>query len=180
MVSRNEPILWWSPDPRFVPFPEELHLSRSLQKRLRKESYRVAFDIRFAEVIKACSEIPRPGQDGTWITAEIIEGYRELNRLGYAHSAESYLGERLVGGLYGVLIGSILFGESMFSLEPDASKVAFARLVARLVGLGVTLVDCQVYTPHLERFGARDIPRAEFLELLAAGINRPMRRGRWT
>lgn len=178
--SKDEPILWWSPDPRFVLFPQELHLSRSLRRRLNGGSYRVAFDTRFAEVIEACGAVPRPGQDGTWIGPAIIEGYRELHRLGWAHSAEAYLGERLVGGLYGVSIGSIFFGESMFSLEPDASKVAFARLLERLIALGVTLVDCQVYTPHLERFGARDIARSEFLELLAAGIDRPVSRTRWT
>lgn len=178
--GKGEPILWWSPDPRFVLFPDELHVSQSLQKRLRKASYRVVFDTRFEEVITACGEVPRPGQDGTWITPEIVAGYRELHRLGYAHSAESYLGERLVGGLYGVALGSVFFGESMFSWEPDASKVAFVTLVGLLRTREVTLIDCQVYTPHLERFGAREIPRSEFLALLAAGLHAPTRRDSWS
>ncbi len=178
--GRGEPILWWSPDPRFVLFPEELHVSQSLKKRLRHETYRVAFDTHFEEIITACGQVPRPGQDGTWITPEIVAGYLELHRLGYAHSAESYIEGRLVGGLYGVALGSIFFGESMFSWEPDASKVAFVRLVELLKSYEVTLIDCQVYTPHLERFGAREIPRSEFLALLAAGVGSSTRRGRWS
>ncbi len=178
--GKGEPILWWSPDPRFVLFPDELHISHSLKKRLRKDDYRVAFDTRFEEVITACGQAPRPGQDGTWITPEIVAGYLELHRLGYAHSAESYLGERLVGGLYGVALGRIFFGESMFSREPDASKVAFVRLVELVKTREVTLIDCQVYTPHLEHFGAREIPRSDFLALLATGLDSPTRKGSWS
>jgi len=178
--SEGDPILWWSPDPRFVLFPAELHLSRSLRKLLHKGVFGVTFDTHFKEVIEACSAIPRPGQRGTWITKEVVAGYCELHRLGYAHSVEVKLDGRLAGGLYGVALGEVFFGESMFSFESNASKVAFAALLERLATQGCSLVDCQVHTPHLARFGAREIPRADFLKLLREGLRRQTPRGIWT
>ena len=177
--SAEDPLFWWSPDPRFVLFPNELHVSKSLHKVLKKSTFEIVFDSRFEEVIDACGKMPRPGQNGTWITPEIVAGYGELHRLGYAHSVEAMEGGRLVGGLYGVALGRVFFGESMFSTRPNASKAAFAILAARLREQGSTLIDCQVYSPHLERFGGREIPRAEFLGLLRAGLEGPTLRGSW-
>jgi leucyl/phenylalanyl-tRNA---protein transferase len=170
--GEDDPILWWSPDPRFVLFPEELHVSGTMRKLLRKRRYRLTLDGDFEAVIRACSSSPRPGQDGTWITEGMIEAYIELHRLGYAHSVEAWLGAspdaepELVGGLYGVSLGDVFFGESMFSREDDASKAAFVPLVWRLREEGFTLVDSQVYTGHLAGLGAREIPRIEYLRLL--------------
>jgi leucyl/phenylalanyl-tRNA---protein transferase len=183
--SEGDPILWWSPDPRFVLFPEELHLSSTMRKVLRHRlgnmgdgarvskndkrniHYELALDGDFDGVIRACSSSPRPGQDGTWITEGMIAAYIELRRLGYAHSVEARLDGQLVGGLYGVAIGNVFFGESMFSREDDASKAAFIPLVWRLREEGFTLIDSQVYTEHLAGLGAREIPRIEYLRLLA-------------
>jgi leucyl/phenylalanyl-tRNA--protein transferase len=165
--SEDDPILWWSPDPRFVLFPEELHLSSTMRKVLRMRRYELALDGDFGGVIRACSSSPRPGQDGTWITEDMIAAYIELRRLGYAHSVEARLDGELVGGLYGVALGNVFFGESMFSREDDASKAAFIPLVWRLQEEGFTLIDSQVYTEHLAGFGAREIPRIEYLRLLA-------------
>ncbi len=177
--SDGEPILWWSPDPRFVLFPAELHVPRSLARTIRRGIYRVAFDTRFEEVIRACAGAPRAGQSGTWIVPEIISAYVELHRLGYAHSAEAFDGERLAGGLYGVSLGSLFMGESMFSSAPDASKVAFVALAERLKAAGLSLIDCQVRTDHLERFGAREIGRREYLAHLRRGLSAGMAPGRW-
>jgi leucyl/phenylalanyl-tRNA--protein transferase len=172
--SEGEPILWHSPDPRFVLFPEELHVSGTMRKLLRRcgrdEAYSLSLDGDFPAVIRACSESPRRGQDGTWITEGMIRGYVELHALGYAHSVEARRAGELVGGLYGVSLGSIFFGESMFSREDDASKAAFIPLVWRLREEGFTLVDSQVYTSHLAGLGAREIPRIEYLRLLAEGL----------
>jgi len=168
--GEDEPILWWSPDPRFVLRPEELHVSETMKKILRRRlvdgAYELALDRDFPAVMRACSE-PRPGQRGTWITEGMIEAYTELHRLGYAHSIEARRGGELVGGLYGVSLGDIFFGESMFSRESDASKTAFIPLVWRLRDEGFTLIDSQVYTDHLAGLGAREIPRIEYLQLLA-------------
>lgn len=177
--SDDEPILWWSPDPRFVLFPDELHVSHRMERVLRKKEFRVTFDHAFDSVIEACRTAPRPGQDGTWITAAIVEGYGRLHELGYAHSVESWKEGELVGGLYGVSLGSIFFGESMFTRVPNASKAALIELVARLRTVGVTLIDCQSYTSHLESLGARNIARSEFFELLAAALEGETLRGRW-
>lgn len=176
----DDPILWWSPDPRFVLFPQELHVPRSLKKLLRKTPFTYSWDTRFDEVISLCSSQPRPGQDGTWITGEMAEAYRELHRLGYAHSLEVWREGELAGGLYGVSLGKMFFGESMFSLVSGASKAAFVVLTRTLEGQGFPLVDCQVHTPHLEALGAREIPRGDFLNLLDRALEEETLRGSWT
>jgi leucyl/phenylalanyl-tRNA---protein transferase len=173
------PILWHSPDPRCVLLPEELHVPRSLQKQLRRGVYDVRFDTCFVDVMRRCGEVSRPNQKGTWITDEMLDAYVELHRRGYAHSAESFVDGRLVGGLYGVCLGHVFFGESMFSEEPDASKVAFVVLVEHLMRLGVTLIDCQVRTDHLARFGAVMWQRRRFLTELAARVDAPTPMGPW-
>ncbi len=173
------PILWHSPDPRMVLEAEKLLLSRSLRKELRRGRYQVRLDTAFEEVIRGCAETPRPGQDGTWLTDEMVEAYLRLHRLGYAHSAEAWRGDELAGGLYGVSLGGAFFGESMFARAPDASKVAFAVLVEQLRRWDIHLIDCQVHTEHMARFGAELWPRPRFLQLLASALERPTRRGAW-
>jgi leucyl/phenylalanyl-tRNA--protein transferase len=163
--SDGQPILWWSPNPRAVLYPEKLRISRSLRKTLRRAPFRITLDSAFAEVIAACSE-PRPDQAGTWITEEMRQAYIQLHRIGFAHSVECWEGEALVGGLYGVSLGKVFFGESMFARRSDASKVGFAHLVEQLKLWGFGLIDCQVHTGHLASLGAEDIPREHFLELL--------------
>jgi leucyl/phenylalanyl-tRNA--protein transferase len=177
--NEDGPILWWSPDPRLVLDPAALHVPRSLERTLRRGRYRVTADAAFDRVIARCAGAARPGQDGTWITAEMAEAYGRLHRLGFAHSFEAWEGAALAGGLYGVSLGAAFFGESMFADRPDASKVAFVRAVRWLCEVGVGLVDCQVRTDHLVRFGARDVPRADFLRQLAAALERPTIRGQW-
>ena len=177
--GEGDPILWHSPDPRMVLVPAALRVSHSLEKAMRRRRYEVRFDSAFAEVVRACAEAPRPGQDGTWITQAMQRAYTELHEQGYAHSAEAWEDGRLVGGLYGVSLGGAFFGESMFAARPDASKVAFVTLVARLVRWQFDLIDCQVHTEHLERFGAVPWPRARFLAALAQSVERPTRRGVW-
>lgn len=177
--SEGLPLLWFSPDPRFVLTPARAHVPRSLRKRLRKQPYEVRFDTAFSEVIRACAETRRPGQRGTWIIDELVEGYETLHELGFAHSIEAYQDGVLVGGLYGVGLGRVFFGESMFARAPDASKCAFATLLAQLAAWEFQLIDCQVHTEHLERFGAEDWPRAEFLALLRKAVGSDTRRGRW-
>jgi leucyl/phenylalanyl-tRNA---protein transferase len=173
------PLLWFSPDPRFVLPPAEAHLSRSLRRRMRRNDLEVRCDTAFERVMTECARRPRPGQDGTWITRELLSGYGRLHRRGYAHSIEAWRGGELVGGLYGVSLGRMFFGESMFTLEPDASKVAFATLLGQLVEWGFPLVDCQVHTEHLARFGARHWPRERFLGTLREGLAAPTRSGPW-
>jgi len=177
--SEDSPILWWSPDPRFVLFPEELHVPQSLEKILRKGIFTFTLDSRFLDVITACSRTPRPNQDGTWITDEMIDAYAELHRLGYAHSLEVYKEKNLVGGLYGVSLGSAFFGESMFSWEPNASKAGLVVLVRFLNRKGFRLIDSQVYTNHLARFGARNIPRLQYLTFLREVLKNPTYKGSW-
>jgi leucyl/phenylalanyl-tRNA--protein transferase len=155
-------------------------VQRSLRKAMRKRPYELRLDTAFARVIAACKTTPRPGQDGTWITRDIQASYTELHRRGYAHSAEAWDGEKLVGGLYGVALGAIFFGESMFALAPDASKIAFVGLVRQLAAWGFTLVDCQVHTEHLARFGAEEWPRRRYLGELRSALDRqPTRLGPW-
>ena len=173
------PILWWSPDPRLVLFPGELHLSRSLRRSLRSRRFKVRADTAFEEVVRRCAGKERPGQEGTWITPEMIEAYVRLHRHGFAHSFEAWEGGALAGGLYGVSLGAAFFGESMFTDKADASKVAFARSVEWLAGWKFHFVDCQVKTAHLERFGAREIRRREFLARLGRALERPTMRGKW-
>jgi leucyl/phenylalanyl-tRNA--protein transferase len=177
---QGEPLHWHSPDPRMVLLADELRVSRSLSRRLRRGDLRLTLDTAFEEVMVACATVPRPGQDGTWITAGMVESYTELHARGVAHSAETWRGDRLVGGLYGLSLGAAFFGESMFAREADASKVAFVALVRQLAAWGIPLVDCQVYTEHLARFGAREWPRRDFLAALHAALDRPTRLGPWT
>jgi leucyl/phenylalanyl-tRNA--protein transferase len=177
--TEGMPLLWFSPDPRFVLRPREVHVGRSLGKVLRRDGFEVRFDTAFEAVIRACGLAPRPGQDGTWIQEDLIEGYLELHRLGYAHSVEAWRDGDLVGGLYGVSLGSCFFGESMFAAAPDASKVAFVTLLAHLERWGIGLVDCQVKTAHLARFGGREVSRRDFLVELRRRVAEPTRRGPW-
>jgi leucyl/phenylalanyl-tRNA--protein transferase len=177
---RGQPLLWFSPDPRFVLEPRRAHLHRSLKKALRKTSLRITADTAFRDVIKACGKDERPRQRGTWITPDMRAGYAALHDEGYAHSIEAWDGDALVGGLYGVAFGAVFFGESMFARVDDASKIAFATLLANLVRWDFPLVDCQSYTDHLSRFGAEHWPRRRFLDVLAENVAKPDRRGPWS
>ncbi|MDR1390224.1 MAG: leucyl/phenylalanyl-tRNA--protein transferase [Treponema sp.] len=168
--NAEDPVLWQSPDPRFLLFPGKLHVSRSMQKTLRGGRYRISFNENFEGVIRGCSEIDRPGQGGTWISEDVISAYLELHGLGYAFSAESSLDGELAGGCYGVLLGRVFCGESMFAKKPDASKAAFISLAEKLFYSGLAFIDCQVPTPHLRSLGAEEVPRTEFLRLLAAAL----------
>lgn len=165
--SPGEPILWWSPDPRMVLFPEEVKLSRSLAKTLRNAAYNIRFDTAFSATISACARKPRSGQSGTWISAEMITAYEKLHQLGYAHSVETWVDGELVGGLYGIAIGRVFYGESMFSQVRDASKIAFAHLCAYLKQQEFGIIDCQMETTHLTSLGARLIARSDFVAKLA-------------
>jgi leucyl/phenylalanyl-tRNA--protein transferase len=176
----DSPILWWSPDPRLVLEPARLHLPRSLQRTRRRTPYRITADTAFEQVIRGCAGAARPGQEGTWITPAMLRAYLLLHELGFAHSFEAWDGEALAGGLYGVSLGSVFFGESMFANRPDASKLAFIESVEWLAGRGVRLIDCQVRTEHLARFGAEEWSRSKFLATLAEALDRPTLRGRWT
>ncbi|MCL2448932.1 MAG: leucyl/phenylalanyl-tRNA--protein transferase [Polyangiaceae bacterium] len=177
--DENLPILWHSPDPRCVIPVDKLHVGRSLRRVLAKDTYDVRFDTAFGQVIEACKSTPRPGQDGTWITEEMQDAYVELHRLGYAHSVESWQGGELVGGLYGVSLGRIFFGESMFAWRPDASKVALVTLARTIAGWGFRLIDAQVPTPHTLAMGAEEWPRRRFIEVLRQELAYPTRRGSW-
>lgn len=172
--------LWYSPDPRMVLFPEEFRLTRSLRKTLRAGKFAVRFDTDFPGVMDACATTPRAGQDGTWITPEMKEAYCRLHELGWAHSVESYEGDTLVGGLYGLAIGRMFYGESMFSHRSDASKVAFAYLVRYLVANQFGMIDCQMHTDHLASLGGREIPRDSFLARLSALTAAESARVRWS
>ncbi|WP_137718538.1 leucyl/phenylalanyl-tRNA--protein transferase [Methylobacillus flagellatus] len=163
----GEPVLWWSPDPRMVLYPEELKISRSLRQRMRRQDHEIRYNTAFERVIAACASTSRPGQHGTWIDQQIIRGYSELHARGYAHSAETWMDGALVGGLYGVSIGKVFYGESMFHHVSDASKLAFVHLVQALQQAGCALIDCQMHTAHLHRFGARPIPRTLFARQLS-------------
>lgn len=171
--ARGYPLLWFSPDPRFALRPSCAHVSRSLRKVIRKEQLQVTADTAFDEVITACAAVPRPHQRGTWITGELQEGYRGLHQLGYAHSIETWLDGKLVGGLYGVALGRTFAGESMFASEPEASKVAFTTLLGHLAMWGFRVVDCQVHTEHLARFGATMWTRERFLSEWRAAVDEP-------
>ncbi len=175
--SPQQPILWWSPDPRMVLFPGEFKLRRSLAKTLRNGPYTTRMDTAFGAAIRACAGPRRSGPD-TWLSAEMIAAYERLHALGFAHSVETYRDERLVGGLYGLQLGRVFFGESMWSTERDASKVALARLVQECRDRGIVVIDCQVASGHLTSLGARQVPRREFADLLRAHAARAPR-GRW-
>ena len=178
--SQDTPPLWWSPDPRLVLFPNEFKVSKSLQRVLKKDLFKVTLDRAFLEVIRRCAAVRREHGGGTWIVPEMVHAYHLLHRLGYAHSVESWQGGELVGGLYGVAMGRIFFGESMFTEKTDASKVALVRLVQLLRRWDFALIDCQVTTAHLKSFGAREIPRRDFLDRLAGAVREPTRCGSWS
>jgi leucyl/phenylalanyl-tRNA--protein transferase len=169
--NEDEPPMWWCPDPRFVLFPEELYISKSMKQLLKKNAFTVTVNKAFTEVIKACGET-RKLKEGTWITNEIIKAYNQLHQLGYAVSVEAWEDDELVGGLYGVKMGKLFFGESMFSKVSNASKYAFITYVQQLKEEGAVLVDCQVYTSHLESLGARMIDRKTFLSILKTNISK--------
>lgn len=174
----GDPVLWWSPDPRMVLFPEDLKISRSLRKTLLKRKFQIRTDTAFREVMLACAQ-PRADQNGTWITPEIVSGYCRLHEIGLAHSVETWMNGELVGGLYGVALGRMFYGESMFSRISDASKIAFAHLVRQLQRWNFGMIDCQMKTAHLASLGAREIPRGEFAERLTNLVNRPGQPGNW-
>jgi len=164
--SPGEPILWWSPDPRMVLFPQQLKINRSLRKVIQQQPFEIRFNTSFKSVMEACAKTPRPGQPGTWISSEMIEAYHQLHHLGYAHSVEAWQHGQLVGGCYGVKIGRMFYGESMFHHVSNASKVAFAHLVQWLNAQQVGMIDCQMHTPLLASFGAVEIPRDRFIAQL--------------
>lgn len=168
--SSGDPILWWSPDPRLILELDEFRLTRSLRKKIPQ--FEIRFDTAFSEVIQACGAIPRRGQRGSWILPEVAEAYEELHEVGHAHSVEAYQNGVLVGGLYGVVVGSVFCGESMFSRVSDASKVALATLIPKLKKWGFDFIDCQVPTDHLKSLGAKEISRDYFLERLKNGIEK--------
>ena len=176
----DQPILWWSPDPRAVLFPDRLHVSRSLKRSLRHDVFTVTSDSCFREVMEQCagprSQYP---EGGTWITADMLDAYTRLHELGYAHSVETWQDGRLVGGLYGLAIGGAFFAESMFTRVDDASKVALVRLVMQLEAWNFRLIDCQQSSPHVMRFGAEEIPRKDFVKQLHEALTLPDRQGRW-
>jgi len=178
--DEDQPILWWSPDPRTVLFPDKLHISRSLKRSLRPGIFSVTLDTCFLDVMQHCAG-PRPQypDGGTWITAEMLKAYRHLHELGYAHSVETWRDGNLVGGLYGVALGGAFFAESMFTRVPDASKVALVSLVRQLQTWGFCLMDCQQSSPHVTALGAESIPRHDFLDQLTTALALPERRGRW-
>ena len=180
--SEGQPILWWSPDPRMVLEPKDIKVSRSLAKTIRKQEFKITFDKSFREVITACSESRLEKgtiQDETWILDEMIEAYVQLHEQGYAHSIECWQNEKLVGGLYGIAIGKVFFGESMFSRVSDASKIAFVSLAKQLEQWGFNLIDCQVYTSHLESLGASMISRQQFISLLKENTIHSFENNKW-
>jgi leucyl/phenylalanyl-tRNA--protein transferase len=169
--NADEPIMWWSPNPRMVLYPNELKISKSLAKTLKSNAFETRMDTAFQAVITACSQTPRDGKIGTWITDEMIAAYCELHRLGYAISSETWLNDKLVGGCYGIKIGHMFYGESMFHTQTDASKVAFVHLVNYLKNKGVEMIDCQMKTPLLSSFGGREIDREKFMQNLSKLVN---------
>ena len=169
--NEGEPVMWWSPNPRMVLFPTELKISNSLKKTLKKQVFEIRFNSAFKEVITACSQTQRNGQPGTWISPEMISAYCDLHQLGHAICMESWLNNELVGGCYGVIINKMFYGESMFHTQTDASKVAFAHLVNHLQNQGIGMIDCQMHTPLLASFGAREIEREEFMQNLTKLVN---------
>jgi leucyl/phenylalanyl-tRNA--protein transferase len=177
--SDGEPILWWSPDPRLILYPDELKISRSLNKVIKKGVFTLTCDTAFEHVITECARVPRENQKGTWIVDEMVEAYCQLHLAGFAHSVEAWEGRRLAGGLYGVSLGRCFFGESMFTHISNASKVAFVALVQYLRSLNFSLIDCQITTGHLMSFGAREISRTRYLKELEEGLRDPTLRGKW-
>lgn len=168
--SEGQPILWWSPDPRMVLFPDEFHCSRRLARRLGQSRYRFSFSEAFSLVVQACARTPRKGESGTWILPEMVDAYEKMHLLGHALSVEVWEDDALIGGLYGILHRDIFFAESMFSRKTDASKMALATLVEQAMQQGWKLIDCQIYTEHLASLGAREISRTQFLSMIGPGI----------
>jgi leucyl/phenylalanyl-tRNA--protein transferase len=177
--AENLPILWHSPDPRMVMTTRDLVIQRSLRKQIARKPYELTMDTAFEQVLIGCASTPRPGQAGTWLIPEMVDAYTKLHTLGFAHSIEAWQDGELVGGLYGVSLGAAFFGESMFAKAPDASKIAFAATVRQLDAWHIGLIDCQVHTEHLERFGAYEVPRLQYLEMLRVALDEPTRRGTW-
>jgi leucyl/phenylalanyl-tRNA---protein transferase len=177
--GENLPIMWHAPNPRMMMTTRDLQINRTLRKAIKRQPYQLKMDTAFAEVLRACAAVPRPGQNGTWLVDEMVDAYIKLHNLGFAHSIEAWLDDRLVGGLYGVSIGGAFFGESMFATEPDASKIAFVAAVRQLDAWRIGLIDCQVHTEHLHRFGAYEVPRLRYMEMLAQVIELPTRKGPW-
>jgi leucyl/phenylalanyl-tRNA--protein transferase len=177
--GKNLPILWHSPDPRMMMTTSDLVVQRSLRKAIRKQPYQLRIDTAFHQILSGCAEAPRPGQDGTWLIPEMVTAYTRLHELGFAHSFEAWKDDELVGGLYGVSLGATFFGESMFARGPDASKIAFVACVRQLAAWDIDLIDCQVHTEHLSRFGAREVPRVDYLRMLREALDQPTRRGVW-
>ncbi|NEW59893.1 leucyl/phenylalanyl-tRNA--protein transferase [Sulfurovum sp. bin170] len=178
--SPDDPILWWSPNPRLVLYPDEFKASKSLRRVIRNRGYEVRFDTNFEAVIDYCGKVPREGQNGTWLTKKMKDAYMELHCMGFAHSVETYYEDKLVGGFYGISMGKAFFGESMFALMPDASKVALKFLTDTLIENCYDFIDCQVETPHLVSLGARLIDRDEFLDELEDALERPSKIGSWS
>jgi leucyl/phenylalanyl-tRNA--protein transferase len=178
--AENLPILWHSPDPRMVMTTRDLVVQRSLRKAMKRKAYELKMDTAFADVLRGCAQAPRPGQTGTWLIPDMVEAYSRLFELGFAHSIEAWKDGELVGGLYGVSLGAAFFGESMFARAPDASKIAFVACARQLDAWRIGLIDCQVHTEHLERFGAYEVPRQQYLTMLTRALDEPTRRGRWT
>ncbi|SFV55641.1 Leucyl/phenylalanyl-tRNA--protein transferase [hydrothermal vent metagenome] len=178
--SPDDPILWWSPNPRLVLYPSEFKASKSLRRVIRNRGYEVRYDTNFEAVIDYCGKVPRKGQVGTWLTKEMKDSYIALHYMGFAHSVETYYKDELIGGFYGISIGKAFFGESMFALMPDASKVALKFLTDTLIENGYDFIDCQVETPHLVSLGARLIDRDDFLDQLEDALERPSKIGSWS
>jgi len=177
--AEDDPILWWSPDPRLVLYPQEFHVSRSLRRLVRRKAFSVTLDKAFGQVIRGCAGSRGPDHPGTWIVPEIISAYERLHQAGLAHSIEAWDGKELAGGLYGVSLGGSFFGESMFTRITNASKVALVHLVEGLRREGFELIDCQVSTQHLMQFGAREVARSHFLKELQLALKKPTRQGPW-
>lgn len=178
--SDDQPYMWWSPNPRMLLFPQQFHVSKTLKRKLKSERYQVRFDTKFETVIRACAEIPRSHEKGTWITEEMMEVYTELHRMGYGHSVEVYDDGKLIGGQYGLSLGKAFFGESMFSYEKDGSKIAFANLAALLKIWDFDFIDCQLPTDHLKSLGAAEVPRTEYLQRLDETLGFEHHRCSWS
>ena len=177
--AEGQPILWWSPDPRMVLLPDALKISRSLQKTLRNQAYSVRLDTAFAQTMTACATQSRPGQGGTWINQDMLSAYQQLHAMGYAHSVETWMDNTLVGGLYGMALGGVFYGESMFHRATDASKIAFVHLIQHLQQNNYGMMDCQMKTAHLASLGARELSRSEFSLTLMKLVNYPLTPGKW-
>ena len=177
--SEGDPILWWSPSPRLVIFPDEFKIPKRLSRQMRRGKFSVTMDTAFQQGIAACATIDARKEKGTWITKDMILAYSHLHDMGYAHSVECWQDDELAGGLYGVSLGGFFFGESMFSRQPNSSKIALVSLVKKMLEWDFDLIDCQMKTTHLEQFGAREIPGPEFQKLLAKSMSRPTQTGKW-